>query len=221
LGIYNSITWMPPISHPERFAQWSRDVSKLLDYLPQYVAAGRKERIFVIPEKAEALPRFVGLNDIVAFYERYQIQPFVLPDQDQEYEQFIEQLQQLYAINEVSAEKRQKESIASQKESFERLHELFRAKGLLCAYYEDYKQIFTELHEKGLARFKWEDGGTKPIPLFGPGGEGEPIVTETEVAFETESATRFSLSLEELLHSPLNGYSHTGYLCQEGSKAGV
>lgn len=213
MGIRNTIEWMPPISHPERFAQWSRDVSKLLDYLPYYVAAGRKERVFVIPVEAFG-GKGLGLNEMVAFYERHQMQPFVLPDQDQDYEQFIEQLQQLHAINEAYAEKTQRAAITSlnRKEDFEQLHVLFRAKGLLRAYYENYGQIFTELYEKGLWLCKWEDGGTEPISLLGPEGEEEPIVTETEVVFKIEGGSWFSLSLEELLHRPLNGYTHKGYL---------
>jgi len=214
LGIRNTIHWMPPIAQPERFAKWSRDVSKLLDYLPHYVAAGRKERVFVIPMGAFA-GRGIGFTDMVAFYEQHQMQPFILPDQDQDYEQFIEQLQQLLAINAALAKERQSEAttLSDQKENFEHLRELFRSKGLLRAYYEDYVQIDPELHEKGLFLCKGERGGTNPIPLLGPDKEGEPIVTETEVSFVTEDyGVEFSLSLEELLHNPLNGYTHIGYL---------
>lgn len=49
-----------------------------------------------------------------------------------------------------------------------------------------------------------EQGGTEPIPIRGPEGTGEPIVTEMEVAFNINVTTydhgdAFCLSLEEML----------------------
>lgn len=224
MGIRNTIEWMPPIKHPERFAKWSRDVSRLLDYLPYYVATGRKERIFVIAWDAydgSFGTSHVSLNDSAVFYEQHRLQPFILPDQDQEYEQFIEHLQQLCALNEKYAVKQESDTFSKQKDNFESLHQLFREKGLRRSLDEDYKQVRLQLSENHLTLFIWDDGGgTEPIHVAGPDDEGSPIVTETEVAFSTgygswldsERGCSFSLSLDELLNSPLNGASHTGYL---------
>jgi hypothetical protein len=39
--------WTPPIPNPEQFPAWSRDIQELLDSLPRYVAAGRRQLILV------------------------------------------------------------------------------------------------------------------------------------------------------------------------------
>ncbi|MBV9229865.1 MAG: hypothetical protein JOZ18_11170 [Chloroflexi bacterium] len=196
----HSCEWVPPIRHPERFASWSRDVQKLLDYLPRYMAAGRKQRIFAMPW--DGRPGSFGASKFYEYYEQYHLEPLILPNQQEAYEQFIQQLP------------------VSPNISFPPVH--------------DYEQYISNLYGKGPDVFMVLDipgkgryflmgidqGGTEPIPIRGPDGTGEPIVTETEVVFNIdinidEYGHDFQISLEDLLKP--NEFSSSGFWFWKGT----
>lgn len=85
MSVVHSIEFTPPIVHPERFAIWSRDVQKVLDYLPRYVAAGRKQRIFALSWEAlpweNGCPVAISTDTFYAFHAKYHLEPLILPNQ--------------------------------------------------------------------------------------------------------------------------------------------
>lgn len=128
--------WHPPVTHPERFALWSANVQKLLEYLPQYVAAGRKQRYKILSQE-DLRHVQVGQSLALGKLEEYD-------------------------------ERRHGE----------------KSQYLLISP---------------------DPGGTTPIFITGPDGEGKPIITGTVVAFSAERRDEecyppFSLSQEELVH---------------------
>jgi len=176
MSVIHSCEWTPPLAHAGRFAIWSRDVQRLLDYLPRYVAAGRKQRIFALPWEENQRHIDTGkplLEIIPEYYEHHLLQPLILPNQRQAYEQFIQQLP-------VSRDTEQKP---------------FRPM-------DDYEEDLNRFYGGGPMAFGWpeipgkgkyllvavEKGGREPIPIRGPDGKGEPIVTETEVAFNIDNS---------------------------------
>jgi hypothetical protein len=195
MSVKHSIIFTSPITYPERFAAWSRDVQKLLDYLPRYVAVGRKQRIFAMP--LDSTPARFSAGRFYEYYEQHHLEPLILPDQQEVCEQFIQQL----PINPDM--------------SFPLAH--------------DYKQSLSDLYGEGphvimllgiagkgnYVLMGIEQGGTNPIPIRGADGTGEPVVTETEVAFNIDSNTYdhgdvFQIRLKDLLGE--NEASSSGYL---------
>lgn len=98
MSIAHWIEYTPLITHPERFGMWSRDVQKVLNYLPRYIAAGRKQRVFALSwdalfeEHGFRFPLTVPADKFYNYHERHNLEPLILPNQRQAYEQFIQQL---------------------------------------------------------------------------------------------------------------------------------
>src|SRR5215467_4103993 len=53
MGYSHYWEWNPPIPNSERFVAWSRDIQRLLDALPRYVAAGRRRLTLVVAKREE------------------------------------------------------------------------------------------------------------------------------------------------------------------------
>jgi hypothetical protein len=202
MSVIHSVTFTPPIAHPGHFVTWSRDVQKVLDYLPRYTVDGRKQRIFAFPWEEVQRHREEPLLEIIPhYYEQHHLQPLILPNHRQAYEHFIQQLP-------VSRDTEQKP---------------FDPMG-------DYEEDLSRFYGGGPVAFGWpaipgkgryllvavEKGGREPLPIRGPDGTGEPVVTENEVAFNIDinmydHDDAFQISLEALLEE--NEDSSSSFRC--------
>lgn len=190
MSVVHSITVTPSIKRLEQFSTWSRDVQTVLDYLPRYVAAGRKQRVFALPW--EGVPTMlISANLFRKYHEQHCLEPLILPNQWQAYKRFI---QQLPVNTQVDAQLKE----GSQVYNYEQT---------ISSLYGHGPNISMLLNLPGKGRYfllAMEQGGTEPIPIRGPDGTGEPIVTKIEVAFNIDIAIydhgdAFCLRVEDLL----------------------
>ena len=197
MSVVHSITFTPPIKRLDRFPAWSRDVQTVLGYFPRYVAAGRKQRVFALPWE-DVPTMLISANRFCKYHKQYCLEPLILPNQWQAYEQFIQQL----PVNvQVDAEQYQPKE-GSQIHNYEQI-----IGGLYGC--DPHTSILLSLPGKGrYFLMAMEQGGAEAIPIRGPEGIGEPIVTETEVAFNIDITVydhgdAFYFSVKDLLQ---NGY---------------
>jgi len=74
MGYSHYWEWTPPIPNSERFVAWSRDIQRLLDALPRYIAAGRRQLTLVGAKREEITtgraPLEISLNECEEYDEQ-------------------------------------------------------------------------------------------------------------------------------------------------------